>query len=577
MNLGTPVYNTEGLEIASPRLQGSGLANIEKAINTPAYLYTESESDNFRPKLSLGDNLNEKFGTLAFSVNDFYFHLKNVSDTSQTYTLSSDVFRDDSDEYGLAENVARADADVKFMLGMTEITEITVAPGEDVVINVYMNLSLDEQQYIEDTFENGTFIDGYLNLKSESAPNLVLPFMGFYGSWSDAEIFEPFAYNTSKTSSYMPSIMSDPNYNTAGMNTIASMYDETIFGMPCYSPDGNKVFDNIVLNLGFKRRCYNVKAEIYNNQTKKKVYVEDSIASGNWVLGMLGFITYFPYDINWDFAGVSEGEIYEIKVTAEDPLNGQGGRKEIISQEFIIDITPPVIEEYRKLNINGNEYLQIKVSDNNAVQGAVLLQKNNVNEDTEMIAADYCSDSNSTSCLMTLEMPDISDDCYVEIYDMAGNVITVDASEAKDTYNLTYDENIFFSTNDQTFKNKISLTDSNGNDVSYNVSSTPKNAYNKHISEISIEVDSFEIAVILVVVGLAGDTDLNGKVSLSDVVTTSKYLLWSRTNGLVFKEEFTGFDGTFPACLADYDADGKIDLIDAVEASKLLLPTSKYK
>ncbi len=574
MSTATPVYSSDGLETASPRVQGNGLVNVESAINTPAYIYTDSEKDCYRPKLSLGDNLEEKIGSLEFSSEKFYFHIKNISDKAQTYTLSADLFCDSSEDDELAWNVKKmTESKVLFKSGMTDIKEITVAPGEDVTIILDIDLSAEDQQYIEETFENGTFIEGYVYLKSDSAPNLTLPFMGYYGSWSDSDIFEPFVYNSSKNASYSPSIMLDKNGNATGVNTIAAaLFGEQIIGMPVYSPNGDNVLDDISLSLGFKRRCYNVTAEIYKGG--KKVYTElMTYDSASWIPSDLG-PSNFDYPLNWDFEGAVDGELYELRLTAETPDIGNGFRREILSQEFRIDSTAPEVKECRKIFINGEECVQLTVTDNLAVQGAVLLDE--YTEDVPMVIdSGYCQTTTEKEYSVTLQAPEDSDTYSAEVYDMAGNCTSVDMSKISDTYYLSYDENMFFSTNEKTFKNKISLTDAKGNDVTFGVSVTPEKAYKEKYGVISVIMNSAEIAQIPVTVGLAGDADLNDTTNLYDAVKVAKYILWQNDPNGSLKNEFKDYEGSFAAYLADFDLNGTINLYDAIGIAKLLLPASK--
>lgn len=563
MSTATPIYSSDGMEIASPRVQGSGLANIEAAINTPAYLYTDSQKDNYRPKISLGDGLDQNLGSFSFT-----FNIKNISDSPQTYSLSSDVFRDDSDEGQLAWNTKKIEAKTVFKEGFSEVSEVTVPAGQSVTLNVNVSISTDEAQYIQDNFANGTFIDGYIYLKNESAPNLSLPFMGFYGSWSSSEIFEPFIYNSHKLPSLYSSIMADGNYNPAGINAVAGIFDENIINTPSYSPNGDNVLDSMLIYLGFKRRCYNVEAEIYNNSTHKLVYSEQFIMKdGGWLTDENQEPTNNIYKINWDFAGVSDGEIYELKLSAIKPLSGQ---KEIISQEFSIDLTPPKIEDYSCISINGEKHLQIKVSDENAVQGALLLN-DNASGDPELIDADYCV-GNEEDYIFSFCLPQNSDSDLAEIYDAAGNCITLNINDVTEKYHLNFDENMFFSTADKTFKNKIFLTDSNANNIDFSVSSTPEKAYDEGINEISVMLGSLKIATVPVNVGLAGDTDHNNVTDLYDVIKIAKYLMY--LNNGAFKNDFINFEGSFEKYLADYDLNGEVDLYDAIGIARTLMPNS---
>ncbi len=134
---------------------------------------------------------------------------------------------------------------------------------------------------------------------------------------------------------------------------------------------------------------------------------------------------------------------------------------------------------------------------------------------------------------------------------------------------------MFFSTNDKSFKNKISFKDANGKDVSFSLSSTPEKVYNSGSDEVSVMYNSFKIADIQVQVGLAGDCDLNDTVNLYDAIKISKYLLWTNNPNGTFKNEFTDFEGSIGEYLADYDKNGRVDLYDAIAIAKLLLPTNK--
>ncbi|MCM1226532.1 MAG: S8 family serine peptidase [Clostridium sp.] len=568
MSTASPVYSSDGLEIASPRVQGSGLANVEYAVNTPAYLYTDSEKDNFRPKLSLGDNLGAKIGTPEFSNDSFCFHIKNISDTPQTYSLSADLFRDDISEDGLSWNVSRLDKSKVTI--KSPGNEITVKPGEDVTVNLDISMDNGDITFINENFENGTFIDGYIYLKNDSAPDLTLPFTGFYGVWNDADIFEPFVYDKGMQASMYPSLMCDNNLNPAGVSVIAAQENEIHITRPFYSPNGDNILDSICLQAGFKRRCKNVTAEIWDDEMIEPVYTEKfTLDVGSWSLGndQEPFTTIYP--IGWDFSGATEGKTYQIKLTAEKPLENDK-KKESIIQEFTIDLTAPTIQECKKIVINGQDYMYIRSRDNYAVQGAVMMSGENIYDIDPYVNSRY---SEYLVLDSLLKIPENTSGAYAEVYDMAGNCTKVAIEDIEDTYDLNFDENMYFSTNDTSFKNKINFTDSSGKNVNYSVSATPKEAYSKGITEISISFNSYEIlSGVPVKVGLAGDADMNGIVDLYDAIKIAKYMVWQKNPNSQYKNEFIGFEGSFEEYLSDCDKDGKIGLYDAVEIAKMLLP-----
>ncbi len=580
MSTASPVNSSSSAYVASPRVQGSGLVNVKNAIDTPAYLYTDSESDRNRPKLSLGDNIEDKIGTAEFSAEKFYFHIKNISDTEQTYSLSADLMSDAVNEEGnLAQDAEPlSESRVIFKYGFTEINEITVGPGEDVIVGLDIDLSADEQKLIEENFENGTFIDGFVHLTSDSAPALVLPFTGYYGSWSAAEIFEPFIYKQKAEPSFAYSIMRDSNANTAGVNMLGSEADDgSATGMPVYSPNGDNVLDDIVLLLGFKRRCRNVTVEIYKNRVGRVYQEQVTLDTGSWEASILNGPAQMSYFINWDFEGASDGDIYEIRVTAEKPLSSITGGREILSQEFTIDKVLPEIGDCKRLIINcgedNHESLMVNVTDNRAVQGIAIIGKDG--EEEYLYDAAASSDFSTKEFWGSVQIPEELESYSVEAYDTAGNCVALDNKSITDTYTLSCDENMFFSTNDKSFKNKISFKDANGKDVSFSLSSTPEKVYNSGSDEVSVMYNSFKIADIPVQVGLAGDCDLNDTVNLYDAIKISKYLLWTNNPNGTFKNEFTDFEGSIGEYLADYDKNGRVDLYDAIAIAKLLLPTNK--
>ena len=112
MSTATPIYSSDGLEIASPRVQGNGLANISSAINTPCYISSESEIDNYRPKISLGQDKSGNY-TLQFNIH-------NVSDTAQTYNLNEAVFCDASEDGVLNWNTQRLVKDEDYTILFTD-------------------------------------------------------------------------------------------------------------------------------------------------------------------------------------------------------------------------------------------------------------------------------------------------------------------------------------------------------------------------------------------------------------------------------------------------------------------------
>ncbi len=193
MSTAVTVYDQTGLPY-SPRKQGAGLATLDNAFSTNAYLYTvESEggAEDNRPKVELGD---DKAKTGKYTLK---FYVKNTgtaaiqfkSDTIfMTETLASDglsvaekahLFGDNPAEWTVNGSPLAAGA------------SFTVNGGDFAEIVVKLSLSEPEKKYLAN-FTNGMFVEGFLKLISatQGQCDLTLPFMGFYGDWEAAPMLD---------------------------------------------------------------------------------------------------------------------------------------------------------------------------------------------------------------------------------------------------------------------------------------------------------------------------------------------------------------------------------------------------
>ncbi|MGN1061055.1 MAG: S8 family serine peptidase, partial [Candidatus Coproplasma sp.] len=198
MSTATTVYDQNKLPY-SPRKQGAGLATMDNVFSTNAYLYTKltDKSDpeymcaDGRPKAELGEDEN-KTGVynIVFYVNNFgsselKFKTKSIF---MTETLSKDGL-------SVAEKAYLFDSKGEWKVGGSKVAEgdvITIAANSTQKIEVTLKLSASEKKYLDDTFKNGMFVEGFLQLESETAGqcSLTLPFMGFYGDWEAAPLLD---------------------------------------------------------------------------------------------------------------------------------------------------------------------------------------------------------------------------------------------------------------------------------------------------------------------------------------------------------------------------------------------------
>lgn len=171
------IADASGVE-ASPRQQGAGLVNALYAVTSEAYLTVDGSS---RPKAELFDS---EDGTYSFS-----FKIHNFGAAEKTYTLSSSLLTEDFVTKGGKDFMAGYD---RALSGTVEFSQdtVTVAAGGTASVTVTITLSAEDKAWMAEHYPNGNYVEGYIYLTAAEGVNLNLPFLGFYGSWDAAPVFD---------------------------------------------------------------------------------------------------------------------------------------------------------------------------------------------------------------------------------------------------------------------------------------------------------------------------------------------------------------------------------------------------
>ncbi len=177
----------------SPRKQGSGLTNVLAATTSSVYPSVVGAAEPSRPKADLGD------GTKGWH---FDVALHNLSGVEATYALNtqalSEIVEDgfftghSSDWRGKGVDIAYSGAAVS---GTGEGATITVPASGEATVGVDVTPRAAFDSYVAQNAPNGTFLDGFVRLtsKTDGQPDLTVPYMGFYGDWGKAPIFDALA------------------------------------------------------------------------------------------------------------------------------------------------------------------------------------------------------------------------------------------------------------------------------------------------------------------------------------------------------------------------------------------------
>ena len=204
MSTANILINTNGQPYAV-RKQGAGLANLNAALGTPAVIITYDKDGKIMDttKLELGDDPSKT------GVYEMTFAVDNFGSSELSYVLSTKV---------LTEGVS----DTKTNAGKTTVTEeayvldgakleiisveggsangnkITVAGDSQAKVSVRITLTDANKDYLNKSFENGMYVEGFLSLEAKSGTdiNLNVPYLAFYGDWNRAPMFDLEYYDT---------------------------------------------------------------------------------------------------------------------------------------------------------------------------------------------------------------------------------------------------------------------------------------------------------------------------------------------------------------------------------------------
>ncbi|MBO5362826.1 MAG: S8 family serine peptidase, partial [Clostridia bacterium] len=183
----------------SPRKQGAGLASLSNVIGgTTAYLWTDGENgefNDFRPKIELFDK-HFTDGTVTYALN---FKITNFGSAALTFETETIAMTETLalDGFAVAEEayiLEKCQKNAVWKVGGTTLTDgkLTVNAGDTKSVEVLITLDESEKQYIEKTFVNGMYVEGFLRLNATGSGqcDLAIPYMGFYGDWTAAPMLD---------------------------------------------------------------------------------------------------------------------------------------------------------------------------------------------------------------------------------------------------------------------------------------------------------------------------------------------------------------------------------------------------
>lgn len=365
MSTAVPVKNEKGLPY-SPRKQGVGLVQLGRATKAKAYL---SSAEDGLPKAELGDSAD---GSFSFS-----FQANNLSKSEIQYEVGVTVLT----EATVKENGKTYLAQSPRQLGADEVTvtapsSVTLRANDTATVKVSLALTDKGKAALDADFPNGIYLDGFVTLtpvNDGDTISLGLPFLGFYGDWSAAPIFDASVYDTDKSPAVYRTMLglfgADGSGHYLGHNLYATSNDR---------------FDKNYIAMSNKTQNYHVTAAmamlrsadeltfavtdesgktVYSEEltNQSKTYYSSSQQSYHTPMAATGFTGYTKPRFGAAKA-LPEGK-YTYSVTAT--LNG---KTETETFPLTIDNQAPQVVKSEVVIQNGKRLWKVTVRDNHYVQ-----------------------------------------------------------------------------------------------------------------------------------------------------------------------------------------------------------------
>lgn len=388
----------------SPRSQGAGMLDLEKAVNMSVLLsgfdtpYVELIGDEafYEFEVNVKNLKNEK--------NEVELELSFLRDLSATWSP------DESEENAVSFNILNSQKLENYTVN-TDLKEsadgtflVTLDPLEETTL--YFEVTFNKEElYSDSAFKNGFFIDGFVYAYTKSGVASI-PALGFCGDFTDAPAFDETVYGE------LPPFLGGNKLMSQTEDKELAVLD---YSYPAFSPNSDGEFDNLFLSLSLFRNLKDYKIEILDN-SGKVIYTEiegSTLVRGDDYDTTPLFIWDGCDGINWEYR-FPDGE-YIVKFTG---YLVDSASKQILTIPFYIDSTAPTLD-YSVLSVkDGRTLLTLETLDNLKVKSVEIYTDGTVPKSER--ASVILNDDGDNS--FTLDITDYSAKyIWADICDYAGN------------------------------------------------------------------------------------------------------------------------------------------------------------
>ena len=202
MSTAQPMLENSATTIhSSVRRQGAGMINLSGALTSPVYLdgLNDKGEQIGKAKIELFNNEDIAKGNINLSFAAINESEESISYEAKTYVYAPKL--EEADESVYPELAHKKLQTISEQLVEVYTDEINTVSGINK-INISHSLSEESLQRLNEDFETGCVLEGFVILKAVDKPQLSIPFLGFYGDLKTVSPVEPFDFEKDENKAY---------------------------------------------------------------------------------------------------------------------------------------------------------------------------------------------------------------------------------------------------------------------------------------------------------------------------------------------------------------------------------------
>ena len=373
---------------------------------------------------------------------------ETVGTSPYTYDLTNDDAITSKDAQAYLDYLVGKEVDVDFTQNV-----LAVDAGKTTTVTVTIDVTEEGKEYMDTYFENGIYVEGFTKLTAKnSAVDLSLPYLAFYGDWTQAPMLDSGYYwdlfmgNPTEVNQYYHVLFSSAG-NSEWYPGLNPYIDEAFdINNMSVSPNNDGYMDGIEeIYLSLLRNAETLSFT-YTDANTGEVYSEQVVENVSKTYYMPAYAQIVPYVYTWDFVPymftdangsvLPNGTELIFSIKAEVAYNAHESNN--LFDEWKMPITvdtkaPEIIECVAKQDeTTGKYYMEITMKDEVGVAAVNILNKTGT-----ALLAQYAVDKTK-----------VNDDNTVTVtYDVTGfgeklTVVLGDYAFNESSYALKVDGNV---------------------------------------------------------------------------------------------------------------------------------------